>query len=101
MAVARYRSESSGSTLQENAVGSIVDKSASLTNPINDRKALLGFQQSQNKRHLLDLTTKVGHTSARKIMICCLSCCCRMQVTLEQLHVLYGFILQERPSCCH
>ena len=49
--------------MQENAVGSIVDKSASLTNPINDRKAILGFQQSQNKRHLLDLTTKVGHIS--------------------------------------
>ena len=68
--------------MQENAVGSIVDKSASLTNPINDRKALLGFQQSQNKRHLLDLTTKVRHTSATNITRCCSSRWCRMQITL-------------------
>lgn len=44
--------------VQSNAVGSIVDKSASLMDPINDRKAILGFKQD-GTRHLLDLTTKV------------------------------------------
>ena len=45
--------------MQENAIGSIVDKSASLMDPINDRKATLGFQQDRT-RHLLDLATKVS-----------------------------------------
>lgn len=45
--------------LQSNAIGSIADKSASLMDPINDRKAILGFQQDRT-RHLLDLTTKVS-----------------------------------------
>ena len=44
--------------LQNNAVGSIIGKSASLMDPINDRKAVLGFQQDRT-RHLLDLATKV------------------------------------------
>ncbi len=46
--------------LQDNAIGSIVGKSANIMDPINDRKAVLGFQQDRS-RHLLDLATKVTH----------------------------------------
>ena len=38
--------------LQDNAIGSLLDKSGSWTNGVLDRKAILGFNQDQN-RHLL------------------------------------------------
>lgn len=53
--------------LQDNAIGSILNGSGSINDGVVDRKAILGFQQTQN-RHLLDMTTKVNNAASQTLV---------------------------------